>query len=78
MWLVAEETADVICKAVEVFQLNNPAWSHTRVIFSDKDFNERQAFAKYFPHANLKICLFHVLKAIRREVTTEKMGTSTL
>lgn len=78
MWLVADETADTICKAVEVFQSNNSAWPNTTVIFSDKDFTERKAFAKYFPHANLRICLFHVLKAFRQEVTMEKMGISAL
>ena len=78
MWLVAEETANVIGKVVEVFQSHNPTWPHTRVIFSDKDFTERNIFSEYFPHAELKICLFHVLRAFRREITTEKMGISTL
>ena len=77
MWLVAEETANVISKVVEVFQSHSPTWPHTRVIFSDKDFTERKIFSEYFPHAELKICLFHVLRSFRREITTEKMGIST-
>ena len=74
MWLVADESMDVIKEAVRVFQSYNPAWPLTKVIFSDKDFTERQSFSSLFPQASLKICLFHVLKAIRREVTIDKMG----
>ena len=75
---MAKETVDMISKVVEVFQSHNPAWPHTKVVLSDKNFNKRKVFSKYFPHADLKICLFHVLRVIRREVTTEKMGISVL
>ena len=43
---------------------------------SDKDFTERDAFAKCFPGAFVNICLFHTLRSFRREVTCEKMGIS--
>ena len=37
---------------------------------SGKDFNKRVVFKKTFPNVALHICLFHVLKRFRREVTT--------
>jgi len=44
MWLVADESMDVINEVVKVFQSHNSAWSLTRVMFSDKDFTERKNF----------------------------------
>lgn len=40
----------------------------------DKDFIERGILEKEFPHSSLHICLFHVLRAFRREITTNKRG----
>eukprot|EP00794_Sanderia_malayensis_P004947 gene4947-5595_t len=40
---------------------------------SDKYFTEREVLKNEFPSAELQICLFHVLRSIRREVTTDKM-----
>ena len=62
---MAKETVEVISKVVEVFQSHNPAWPHTKVVLSDKDFNKRKVFSKYFSHTDLKIHLFHVLRIIR-------------
>ena len=76
MFILAEETKDVIEAAVQLFQKFNPNWGETQVIMSDKDFTERDAFAKCFPSASLNICLFHTLRSFRREVTCEKMGIS--
>ena len=41
---------------------------------SDKDFNKRAIFKKEFPNAALYICLFHVLRSFRREITTDKLS----
>ena len=41
---------------------------------SDKDFGERNILLENIPGVPLLICLFHVSKAFRREVTTEKLG----
>ena len=41
---------------------------------SDKDFNDRAIFKKEFPNAALHICLFHVLRSFRREVTKDKLN----
>ena len=72
--IVAEESEAVITSAMESFKRHNPAWIKTTVIMSDKDFTERQAFAKCFPDSSLLICLYHTLRTFRREITVEKIG----
>ena len=76
MFTLAEETKDVIQATVEIFKKHNPSWSQTKVIMSDKDFTERDAFTSCFPGASLNICLYHTLRSLRREVTCEKLGIS--
>lgn len=76
MFILAEETKAVIEAAVDVFKKFNPSWSDTKVVMSDKDFSEREAFTKCFPGASLNICLYHTLRSFRREITCEKMGIS--
>jgi zinc finger SWIM domain-containing protein 3 len=41
---------------------------------ADKDFIERDALKAEFPEVSILICLFHVLRTFRREITTEKQG----
>ena len=76
MFTLAEETKDVIQATVEIFKEHNPSWSHTKVIMSDKDFVERDAFTSCFPSASLNIYLYHTLRTFRREVTSERLGIS--
>ena len=61
LFIVAEETKVLIEEVVTVFKKHNPNWSSTRVIMSDKDFNEREAFSNCFPIASLVICLYHTI-----------------
>ena len=77
MFTLAEETKDVIQASVEIFKKHNPSCYKTKVIMSDKDFTERDAFTSCFPGAALNICLYHILRSFRREVTCEKLGIST-
>ena len=74
MFLLAEETKEVVQSAIQIFKKTNPSWNKTKVILSDKDFTERDAFVGCFPGAALNICLYHTLRSFRREVTCEKMG----
>ena len=74
LFILAEETQSVIESAVTIFKRFNPSWTETKVIMSDKDFTERDAFKNCFPDASLNICLFHTLGSFRREVTCEKLG----
>ena len=74
MFIVAEETKEVIQATVDLFKKHNPSWNETKVVMSDKDFTERDVFKACFPAASLSICLHHTLRSFRREITCEKMG----
>ena len=73
IWVVANECEETIQSMVNIFKEQNPKWTDTKTIMTDKDFVEREVFSGSFPDAKLRICLFHVLRTFRREVTTEKM-----
>ena len=74
VWLITSEDAANIRAMTEIFQQYNEEWCKTVTIMADKDFTERNIFLQQFPQANLLICLFHVLKTFRREITSEKVG----
>ena len=74
LFLILHETEHAITKMIDTFKKHNPQWSSTKVVISDKDFNERAVFKKEFPDAALHLCLFHTLRSFKREITTEKMG----
>ena len=74
VFLTALETQEAIGKMVQVFKSENPRWSCTKVVITDKDFTERAVFQKEFPSASLLICLFHTLRSMKREVSCEKLG----
>ena len=61
VFLIAVESEESITKMVQAFKKINPHWTETKVVMSDKDFNERAVFRKEFPGAALHICLFHTL-----------------
>ncbi|PFX12216.1 Zinc finger SWIM domain-containing protein 1 [Stylophora pistillata] len=74
MFIVSEETREVIKATVELFKKHNPSWDKTKVVMSDKDFTERDVFKACFRAASLNICLNHTMRSFRREMTCEKMG----
>ena len=74
VFLTVVETEQAIAEMVQSFKRANPRWTETKVVMSDKDFNERSVFRKEFPEAVLHICLFHTLRSFRREITTDKMS----
>ena len=59
LFLLADESKEVIESAVEAFKKYNSSWTQTKVIMSNK---ERDAFAGCFPDAKLNICLYHTLR----------------
>eukprot|EP00794_Sanderia_malayensis_P001790 gene1790-1995_t len=69
-----EETDSTIQSAVDCFKNSNTHWDNTKVIRTDKDFNERDVLERSFPQASMQICLYHALRSFRREITMEKMG----
>ena len=72
--LTSLETKEAITKMVQSFKDNNPCWSETSVVITDKDFVERSVFSEELPNAVMHICLFHALRSMRREVSCEKLG----
>lgn len=73
-FLVAAETEDNLRQMIDLFKVHNPAHERVRTIMTDKDMVERNVLSSEFPNAELVLCLFHVLQALRREVTMDKMG----
>lgn len=72
IWMVVVEDTVSISQMAEIF---NPSWEKTKTIMSDKDFIERDALTSQFPDSSiLLICLFHVLRTFRREITCDKLG----
>ena len=74
VYISVNEDAETLTSLVQVFQKNNPAWGKTKTILTDKDLTERSIYANLFPDAKLQLCLFHVLKSMRREIHCEKMN----
>ena len=74
LFILTEETKETIQIVLNVFKVKNESWEKTKVIMSDKDFVEREAFKDCFTNASLLICLYHTLRSFRREVTCEKKG----
>jgi transposase-like protein len=58
---------------LNIFKDTNPAWREVKTVLSDKDFTERSDYSEAFPSAGLHICLFHALRSMKREISTEKM-----
>ena len=74
LFLTWYKTEDAITHMVKTFKKHNPQWLSTKVMISDKNFNEGAIFKKEFPDAALHLCLFHTLRSFKSEITTENMG----
>ena len=59
LFILADESKPTVIELAQVFQKHNSCWADTKVVMSDKDFIERDAFAECFPGAVLLICLYH-------------------
>jgi len=70
---VAEDTA-TLATALDKFKERNDQWPSIKTVMTDKDMAEREAIRQQFPDATLLLCLFHVMWAMSREITTAKMG----
>ncbi|KAH3784147.1 hypothetical protein DPMN_162099 [Dreissena polymorpha] len=75
MWLVADETEEIMTEMVRLLKEQNPSWDKVQTVMSDKDFVEREVFKIELPQAKLKICLFHVLRTYHKE-TSKKIGVN--
>ena len=72
-WLVANEDKVTISHLMDVFAKHNDT-TKAKCIMADKDMVERELIAEKIPSAALMICLFHMLRTFRREITVEKMN----
>ena len=76
VFLTASEDLQSLTNQLQLFKGRNPAWQQVRTVMTDKDMAEREAIRQELPQASLLLCLFHVLRAMSREVTTAKMALS--
>ncbi|KAG4066267.1 hypothetical protein HA402_000491 [Bradysia odoriphaga] len=76
IYVCQSESRESIGSMIEAFQEFNPAWERTKVILGDKDFADRSICQEMFPHAELQICLFNVLRIFNREITAAKRNIS--
>lgn len=76
LFLCNSESRQGIGAMLEVFKKCNEKWTETAVIIGDKDFADRSIYTEMFPDAQLQICLYHVLVALHREITTQKRNIS--
>ena len=73
LWSCANEERATISALMDIF-LKQADGDNVRVIMADKDMVERDVMTEKLPQAALQICLFHVLRTFRREITCEKLG----
>ena len=73
LWIAANEERATISALMDIFPKQADG-DHVRVIMADKDMVERDVMTEKLPQAALQICLFHVLRTFRREITCEKFG----
>jgi len=59
---------------LRLLKQHNLSWRRIRTVLSDKDFTERAVYKQHFSDANLQICLFHVLRSMKREINAGKMN----
>lgn len=72
IYVCVSESREGIGSMIDIFKELNPSWIRTKVILGDKDFVDRLVYLEKFVNAVLKICIFHVLRTFRREITTSK------
>ena len=73
---LVNEDAESLDWLVRTFAERNPKVRDTRLVMADKDLNERDQIKEVLPWVKVLICLFHVLKTFRREITMDKMNIS--
>lgn len=75
--ILTNQKAETLEAAFKCFKNENQeALENVKVIFTDKDLTERHVLKKIFKNALLYLCKFHVLQALKREITPAKMETS--
>jgi zinc finger SWIM domain-containing protein 3 len=68
------ETEDGMTAMANAFKKHNSRWDQVAMVMTDKDMTERTVFERAFPNATMHLCLFHVFRSFRRQITCEKFG----
>ena len=68
------ETEDGMTAMANAFKKHNSRWDQVAMVMSDKDMTERTVFGRAFPNGTMHLCLFHVLRSFRRQITCDKFG----
>jgi len=76
VFLTASEDLQSLTNQLQLFKGRNPAWQQVRTAMTDKDMVEREAIRQELRQVSLLLCLFHVLWAMSRKITTAKMELS--
>lgn len=76
LWLTQCEDKETLGALMNEFKRHNKNWPFIECIMSDKDMTERDVLIEHLPNAKLLICLFHTLRSMRREVSSDKLGIS--
>ena len=63
------ETENGMTAMANAFKKHNSRWDKVAVVMTDKDMTERTVFGSAFPNATMHLCLFHVLRSFRRQIT---------
>ena len=74
VFLVTSEDAATLSSMLELFKKHNPQYINTRTVLTDKDLTARLVYKDAMPNVDLQLCLFHVLKSMKREIHCEKLG----
>lgn len=76
--LVQNKRHPTFLSALEEFKKNNPAWVKVQCILIDKDYTEMSVLKTAFPDSTILLCLFHVLKYLREEISSSDYGFNSL
>ncbi|RWS18712.1 uncharacterized protein B4U80_07169, partial [Leptotrombidium deliense] len=72
IWFVKSESHFVFTSMANIFKQQNPSYEAIEVFMADKDFADREAVKECFPGKYIGICIFHVLRTFKREITEAK------
>ena len=76
VFLLTYEEESLLTTVINQFKLLNKKWLDVNVILTVKVMSERNVLGKAMPHAHLQLCMFHVPRNFRREVSVEKLDIS--
>lgn len=75
-FLCVSEDEDIVHSLFHRFVVHSGSehMLRTSAVMTDKDFTEKKILGEIFLNTNFYICLFHVLRTFKREITPQKMS----